>query len=131
MIKIYHLPEKICILICSQILTINSTLFALLVGIATIVLSAMGDFGGGGRRGGSPLKDKGTLKKWLERVADALRRLAGKAAEALPAIIGSVVDAIFSFLEKAIGFLAEHTCALIVFVVGLFGWWLMRRVQRK
>ena len=46
---------------------------------------------------GSPLKDKGTLKKWLDRLADALKRLAGKAAEALPDIVGSVVGAILVF----------------------------------
>ena len=62
--------------------------------------------------------------------ADAFKRLAGKAAEALPAIVGSVVGAILSFLGKAVGFLAEHTWALIVFVVGLIGVWLMQRVNK-
>ena len=46
-------------------------------------------------------------------------------AGALPAIVESVVGAILSFLEKAIGFVAQHTWALIVFIVGLIGWWLM------
>ena len=39
----------------------------------------------GGRSTGAgvlPSKDKGTLKKWLDRLADALKRLAGKAVEA-------------------------------------------------
>ena len=47
----------------------------------------------GGRRGtgGSPSKDKKTLKKWLDRLADALKRLVGKAVESLPAIVGSIV----------------------------------------
>ena len=45
--------------------------------------------------------------------------------------MGSVVGAILSFLEKAIGFIAEHSWALIVFVVGLIGIWLMQGVQRK
>ena len=52
-------------------------------------------------------------------------------AEALPAIVGSVTGVILSFLGKAIGFVAEDTWALIVFVVGLIGVWLMQRVQRK
>ena len=77
--------------------------------IATIVLAITGVFGGSRGAGGTPSKDKGTLKKWLDRVAAALKRLAGKAAEALPAIIGSIVGAILSFLGKAIGFVAEHT----------------------
>ena len=93
--------------------------------ISTIVLSITGVFGGGGRAGGSPSKDKGTLKKRLDRLADALKRFAGKAVEALPAIVGSVAGVILSLLGKTVGFVAEHTWTLIVFVVGLIGVWLM------
>ena len=100
--------------------------------ISTIVLTITGVFGGGsGGAGGLPSKDNGTLKKWLDRLADALKRFAGKAAEALPAIIGSIVGAILSFLGKAIRFVAERTWALIVFVVGLIGWWLMQKVKKS
>ena len=102
------MPEKIRILIREQIIVIISTLSAILAGIATIVLSIIGDFGGGGGTGGSPPKDKGTLKKWLDRLADAFKRLARKAAEALPAIIGSVVGTILNLLGKAVGLVAEH-----------------------
>ena len=94
--------------------------------IATIVLAITG---GSRRTGGLPRKDKGTLKKWLDRLADALKRLAGKAAEALPAIVGSVVGAILSFLGKAVGFVAENTWALMVFVAGLIAWWLMQKIK--
>ena len=52
------LPEKICIIIREQIITIISTFSALLAGITTIVLSAIGDFGRGGGTGGPPSKDK-------------------------------------------------------------------------
>ena len=45
-----------------------------------------------------------------------LKILAGKVVEALRAVVGSVVGAILSFLGKAVGFAAEHTCVLIVFV---------------
>ena len=41
------LPKRILILICEQIVTIISTLTGLLAGIATIVLSVIGNFGGG------------------------------------------------------------------------------------
>ena len=96
--------------------------------ISTIVLAITGVFGGGGGgTGGSPPKDKG----WLDRRADALKRLAGKAAEVLPAIVGSVVGAALSFLKKTAGFVAEHTWALIVFVAGLIGWWLMQKVKKN
>ena len=70
------------------------------------------------------------VKKWLNRLADALKRLAGKAAEALPAIVESIVGAILSFFGKAIGFVAEHTWDLIVFVAGLVGWWLMQKIKK-
>ena len=59
-----------------------------------------------------------------------MKRLAGEAVEALPAIVGSVIDAILSFSGKAVGFIAEHTWALIVFVAGLVGVWLMQMVSR-
>ena len=128
--KNISLPEKICTLICEQIIVIISALSVISADIATIILSAIGDFGGSGGTGGSPSKDKGTLKKWLDRLADALKRLAGKAAEALRAIIGSVVGAILSLLGKVVGFVAEHTQASIVFVVCVIGWWLMQKVKK-
>ena len=66
----------------------------------------------------------------VRRLADALKRLLGNVAEALPANLGSVVGAILSFLRKAVGFVAEHTWTLIVFVVGLIGVWLMQKVKK-
>ena len=124
------MPEKIRILIREQIIVIISTLSAILAGIATIVLSIIGDFGGGGGTGGSPPKDKCTLKKWLDRLADAIKRLARKGAEALPAIIGSVVGTILSLLAKAVGLVPEHKWAVIVFAAGVIGWWLMQKVKK-
>ena len=70
------------------------------------------------------------MKNWLDSLANALRRLARKAVEALPAIVGSVVGAILSFPGKAVGFVAEHTWALIAFIAGLIGWWLMQKVKK-
>ena len=100
--------------------------------IATIVLAITGAFGGGSRgTGGYTPNDEGALKKWLDRLGDALKRLAGKAVEALPAIIGSVVGAILNFLGKAVGFIAERTWALISFVAGLIAVWLMQRARGR
>ena len=81
--------------------------------ISTIAFAIKGVFRGGEGAGGSasPTKDEGVLKKWLNRLADALKRLASKAVEALPAIVGNVPGAILSFLGKAMGFVAEHTWA--------------------
>ena len=63
-------------------------------------------------------------------LADALKRFAGKAVQALPAIVGSVVRTISSFLGRVVGFVAEHTCTLIVVVVGFIGVWLMQKVKK-
>ena len=70
------------------------------------------------------------MKKWLDALANALKRLARMAAEALPAIIGSAVGVILSLLGKAVGLVVEHTCALIVFAAGVIGWWLMQKVKK-
>ena len=125
------LLERIGILFREQGITISSILSTLSMTIATIVLAIEGVFGGGsGEAGGPPSKDKGTLQKWLDRLADALKRLARKAAEALPGIIGSFVGASLRFLGKAVGFIAEHIWALILFVAGLVGWWLMQKFKK-
>ena len=105
--------------------------------ISTITLAITGvsgkGGGGAGRRRGcaSPPKNEGALKKWLKRLADGLKRLAGKAAETWPAIVESVVGAILSFFGKAIRFVPEHTWALIVFAAGIFGVWLMKKLLSK
>ena len=70
------------------------------------------------------------MKKRLDRLAESLKTLAEKAVKELLAIMGSIVAAILSFLGKAIGFVAEHTWALIVFVAGLVGWWFMQKVKK-
>ena len=78
------LAERICTLLREQGLTIFTILTALSMIISTIVLAITGVFGGVDRgAGGSPPKDEGALKKWPDRLADALKRLAGKAVKAL------------------------------------------------
>ena len=120
------LVERIRTLFREQGITIFSILTALSMTISTFALTITGACGGGGG-GGSPPKDEGVLNKWLNRLADALKRLAGKVVEALSAIIGSVVGAILSFLGKVVGFVAKHTWALIVFFCRTY--WCM--VDRK
>ena len=44
--------------------------------------------------------------------------------------MGSVVGAILSLLGKFVGFFAEQTQYLIVFVAGLISAWLMQRVKK-
>ena len=86
--------------------------------ITKIILAITGVFGGEGGTEGPPSKDEGVLKKWLDRLADALKRLAGNAAEASPAFVGSVVGTALSFLGKVVGSVAEDTRAFIAFVTG-------------
>ena len=124
------LLERIRTLFKERGVTIFSIMTTFSVTIATTVLAITGVFEGTRGTGGSPPKGRGTLKKWLDRLANALKRLAGKAAEALPGIIGSLVGTALSFLGKAVGFVAEHTWVLIVFIAGLVGWWLMQKVKK-
>ena len=87
--------------------------------ISTIALATTDVFGGGGNSSVSDSfspKDNGTLKKWLNKPANPLKRLAGKTFESLPAIVGSIVRVSLRFLGKAGGFVAEHTWTLIVLV---------------
>ena len=72
-----------------------------------------------------------SLKKWLNTIADALKRLSGKAVKALLASAESVFGVILSFLSKAVGFVSEHTWDLIVFVAGLTGVGLMQTDIRR
>ena len=87
--------------------------------IPIIVFAITGVFGGRGSV--FPTKREGTLKKWLNKLVDALRKLGGKAFEALPAIVGNIAGTILSFLGKADGFDVKNTWALIAFVAGLIG----------
>ena len=125
------LAERIRTNFREQSITIFSTLPTFSMIILTIVLAITGVFEGGRGAVRSTPKDEGGLKKWLDRLADALKRLAGKAVEALHAYVGSVVGEILSFLGKTIGFVAEHTWTLIAFVAGFFGWWLMQKVKKS
>ena len=125
------LPQRIRTLFREQGITIFSILTAFSMTMSTIVLAITSVFGGGGGTGGSPPKDEGILKKWLDRLLNALKRLAGKAVRALPAIVGSVVGAILSFLGKTFGFVAGHTWSLIVFVAGFASWWLMQKAKKS
>ena len=73
---------------------------------------------GGGETGASSPKDKGLLKNWVDSLANALKRLAGKGVEALPVIVGSVAGAILSFFGKAV-----HGPSLLLLQDLLVGVW--------
>ena len=83
------LAERIRTLFREQSITIFSIMTALSMTISTTFLSITGVFGGvgGGGTRGSPPKGKGPLKRWLGKLADALKRLPGKVIAALSAIV--------------------------------------------
>ena len=66
----------------------------------------------------------------VKQASRSPKRLAEKALETLLAVVESAVGALFSFLSKAIGLLAEHTWTLIVLIAGLARVWLMQKMKK-
>ena len=130
------LAQKLRLIFREQGITLAAILAAIGAVISTIVVAVTGGGGsdgtGGGESGGKPSNDKNKLKKWVKDVlqclANALKRLAGKAAAALPGIIGSVIGAVLNYLSKAVGFLAKNTWAVITLIIGIIGYWLYRKL---
>lgn len=117
------LAERIRTLFREQGVTIASILTAIGMAISTLVLALTG----GGAATPSPIPppppDKGGIKEWvkkhLQSLGLALAKLAGKAAAALPGIIGSIVSWLLTLLAKTAGWLAENLWAIVVAVGGL------------
>ena len=118
------LAERVRTLFREQGVTLVSILTAVGMAISTLVLSLTGGASGGSVTPPTPSpSDKGGLREWAKKTLQALGRvlakLAGKAAAALPGIIGSIVSWLLGTLGKAAGWLAEHVWALAVAVGGL------------
>ena len=62
---------------------------------------------------------KDWVKKQLSNLGKLLANLAGKAATALPGVIGSIVSWLLSTTGKVVNWFGEHLWALVVLVVGL------------
>lgn len=116
------LAERIRTLFREQGITIVSILTAVGMTISTLVLALTGGGGSAPTPTPSP-SDKGGLKEWvkkhLQALGHALAKLAGKAAAALPGIIGSLVSWLLNLLAKTTGWLAENLWALVLTVGGL------------
>ena len=119
------LAERVRTLFREQGVTLVSILTAIGMAISTLVLALTGG-GGGTVTPPSPPpapSDKGGLREWVKKhlksLGRLLARLAGKAAAALPGIIGSIVSWLLGTLGKAAGWLAEHVWALAVAAGGL------------
>ena len=71
--------------------------------ISTTVLAITGVFGVERGTGSSTPKDK----RWLDRLADAPKKLAGKTFEVVKATVGSAAGAILSFLKGLLDLLVS------------------------
>ena len=116
------LAERIRTLFREQGITIASILTAIGMAISTLVLALTG---GGSTATPTPPQppDKKGLREWikkhLQRLGQALAKLAGKAATALPGVIGSIISWLLRVLAKSAGWLAENLWAAILAVGGL------------
>ena len=76
--------------------------------------------------------DKEVLRKWLNKLADGHKRLAGKTMEILLATVGSFAGntlRIVRFLGKVVEFFLKYIWLLIVCVAGLIKVWLMQKLK--
>lgn len=114
------LAERLRTLFQEQGITIVSVITALGFIISTLVLALTGGAGSAG--GSQPPRGKDGLKEWvkkqLKHLASALAKLAGKAAAALPGLIGTIVTWLLKATGSAAGWLAENTWALMVTIAG-------------
>ena len=116
------LAERIKTLFREQGITIATVLTAIGMTISTIVLAIPGVSGGGGAAPPQP-PGKGGAKEWIKKQLQSLGRilakLAGKAAAALPGIIGLIVSWLLSLLGKTVVWLAGNLWAVLLAVGGL------------
>ena len=121
------LAERLRILFREQGVTIASILTAIGLAISTLVLALTG--GGAGVPAAPvaptppPPADKGGLKEWAKKHLQALGRmlaqLAGKAAAALPGLIGGIVSWLLNLVSKTVGWFVENLWTLVVAIGGL------------
>ena len=85
----------------------------------------LGGGGGAVALGGSepPPKDEKGLKEWIRNKLKALVSLPGKlgmkAAEALPGIIGAIIDWVLNRVKEVVGWVSQNLWALVVGIGGL------------
>ena len=117
------LGDRLRTLLREQGITIASILTAVGMTISTLVLTLTGG-GSSGMPAPTPTPpDKGGLREWakkkLQDLGRLLARLAGKAAAALPGIIGSIVSWLLNTLGKTATWLAGNLWVMILAIAGL------------
>jgi hypothetical protein len=116
------LGQRLRTLFREQGITIVSILTAVGMIIGFIVEAVLPS--GGATTPPPPSKpDGGSAKDWVKKqltyLGKLLANLAGKAATALPGVIGSIVSWLLSTTGKVVNWFGEHLWALVVLVVGL------------
>ena len=116
------LREKLKLILREHGLTITAVLTSLGLIISTIISSLTG-----GAAGSSPTPPKNNkigewIKNKLEALARLLGRLAGKAAAALPGIIGSIIAGVLNFLKKVVAAAAGHVWLFLTSTATLIGY---------
>ena len=91
--------------------------------IGVIIETIIPTTGGSPTQSPAPSKEtkgfKDWVKKQLSNLGQLLSQLAGKAASALPGIIGSIVSWLLNTTGKVVNWFADNLWALLVLVVGL------------
>ena len=123
------LGERIITLFREQGITIASIITAISMTISTLVLTLTGGSGRGAAPSPTPPQPpqppagKGGAREWIKKHLQSLGRilakLAGKAAAALPGIIGSIVSWLLSLLGKTAVWMAENLWTVLLAVGGL------------
>ena len=115
------LRERLKTLFKEQGITIVSILTAIGMIIGVIVQAVIPTTGGGTTPPKPPSKEgvKDWVKKQLHNLARLLANLAGKAAAALPGVIGSIVSWLLSATGKVVNWFGNNLWALVVLVAGL------------
>ena len=120
------LAERIQTLFREQGITIASILTAIGFAISTLVYALTGSSTPQPPQPPTPPTPpsppqppgKSWIKKQLDHLKNLLQKLAAKALDVLPGILGSVVSWILSTASKVVGFMADHLWTLGVLVTG-------------
>ena len=114
--------ERLKTLFKEQGITIVSILTASGMIIGVIVKAVIPTTGGTGTTPPKPPSKEGVkdwVKKHLHNLARLLANLAGKAAAALPGVIGSIVSWLLSATSKVVNWFGNNLWVLVVLVAGL------------
>ena len=126
------LAEKIRTLFREQGITITSILTAIGMAIGVLVEALLPGGAASASGGGEPPpKDEKGLKEWvrskLKVLASLLWKLAMKAAEALPGIIGGIISWNLNRAKDIVGWVSQNLWALVVGIGGLIYMYMVTR----